>query len=154
MVKVLVVDDDVVIRDLLSEILSRWGWEVVCVDNGRKGLDKYQEEDFTLLISDVRMPVMDGLTMLENIRVKDKRIPIIIITAYPSVDSAVESLDKGADYYLVKPINMNDLKAKVNKCLEKITIQKKINRLQALNRIILMLLPVAIIAGYLLSKLF
>ena len=91
MVKVLVVEDDEVVRDLLSEVLTRWGYEVVCVDNGRRGLDKYQEDYFTFLISDVRMPVMDGLTMLENIRVSDKKIPIIIITAYPSVETAVEA---------------------------------------------------------------
>ncbi len=149
MVKVLVVEDDEVVRGLLTEVLTRWGYEVVCVDNGRKGLDKFQEDDFSFLISDVRMPVMDGLTMLENIRVQDKKIPIIIITAYPSVDSAVVSLDKGADYYLVKPINLNDLRAKINKCLE-----KKIERLQVRNKLLMFLIILAVFAGYVISKIF
>lgn len=154
MVRILIVEDDEVVRDLLTEVCERWGYESVCVDNGRKGLEKCLQEDFSLLISDIRMPVMDGLTMLENIREKDREIPIIIVTAYPSVDSAVESLDKGADYYLVKPINLHDLKAKINKCLEKRTIQQKIHSLKTRIQILAVAAPLLLIIGFLLSRLF
>ncbi|MBN2414227.1 response regulator [bacterium] len=151
MVHILIVEDDEVVRDLLTEVCERWGYTTECVDNGRKGLEKFYANSYTLIISDIRMPVMDGLTMLEHIREKDSYIPIIIVTAYPSVDSAVESLEKGADYYLVKPVNLNDLKAKIHKCLDKIHIQKKIDSLKTRNRILTLLIPAGLAAGFALA---
>ena len=119
MARILVVEDDDEIRELLAEALKRWGHDPVLTANGQQGLDRYQAESFDLMVSDIRMPVMDGLTLLKTIRETDQRMPVVIVTAYPTVDSAVESLGVGADHYLVKPINLDDLKAKVDKCLEK-----------------------------------
>lgn len=152
MARILVVEDDETIRDLLKEALSLWGHETVCVENGELGLNTFFTDTFSFIISDVRMPVMDGLTMIEHIRKKDPFVPIIIITGYPSFDSAVASLDKGADYYLVKPVNLNDLKAKVSKCLQKKEVQIRLQRLGRINRILVILLPVCVLLGFLLAR--
>ncbi len=153
MAKILIVEDDEGTRDLLTEVVTRWGHQVVLRGNGREGLDAIATGDFTLIISDVRMPVMDGLTMLKELRKAKSDLPVIIITGYPSFDSAVASLDEGADYYLVKPINLDDLKAKISKCLAKSDMIHRLARTIRMNRILLILLPLLFTAGLIIGKL-
>ena len=119
MERVLVVDDDEHIRSFLVEVLDRLGYNSETAENGKKGLEKFRTGDFTMIITDMRMPVMDGLTMLKQIRSGGSKIPIIVVTAFPTVSSAVESLIHGADYYLVKPVDIDALIAKMHKILEK-----------------------------------
>ncbi len=153
MERILVVEDDEGIQDLLSEALPRWGYEPVFAQNGMMGLRTFRSQAFSVIITDIRMPVMDGVTMLKTIKEENPRVPIIIITGYPSVDSAVESLEEGADYYLIKPINLDDLHAKIRKSLEKREIQKSLASTKIVNTILLILIPAWIIAGYVLAKL-
>ena len=134
MAHILIVEDDDEIRELLSEALIRWGHETTLAAHGQEGLDYYHKQQFDLILSDVRMPVMDGLALLKAIRSKDSKTPIIIVTAYPTVDSAVESLGIGADFYLVKPVNFDDLQAKMNKCLENGRVQNEADRLRRVNQ--------------------
>jgi len=154
MEKILIVEDEEVVRDFLSEILSNFGYYPVTAIDGDDGLRKFNEHEFSMVLTDIRMPIMDGLSMLKKIRSKDPSIPIIVITGFPTVDSAVECLVAGADYYLVKPINIEDLKAKIIKAFEKrkmishLTVQKRINH------ILLYLIPVWLILGYLIAHLF
>lgn len=153
MEKILIVEDEEVVRDYLSEILSGFGYKPITAVDGNDGLKKFREYDLSMVLTDVRMPVMDGLSMLKNIRSEDPSIPIIVITGFPTVDSAVESLVAGADYYLVKPINIDDLKAKIIKAFEK---QKMISRLtfqKRINRILLFLIPIWILLGFLIAHL-
>jgi len=152
MERILVVEDDDSTRELLTEALGRWGYESEAVVNGKQGLEKFQSRLFSVIITDIRMPGMDGLSMLRRIRKRDKKIPIIVITGYPSVDSAVDCLVEGADNYLVKPINLDDLKAKINKAFEKRRIQRSLDVRSRLNLVLLLLIPVWIGGGYLLGK--
>ena len=99
------------------------------------------------------MPVMDGLAMLKKVRQIDSTVPVIVITGYPSVNSAVESLSCGADYYLVKPINMTDLKVKIEKSFEKLYIVKSQEKLKRLNKILFWLIPAALISGLIIGSL-
>jgi len=152
MAKILVVEDDRDIRDMLSETLELWGFENITAKNGKEALKIYEQEDISLILTDMRMPVMDGLTMLKKIRQLDSVIPLIVITGFPSVNSAVESLSCGADYYLVKPINMTDLKVKIEKSFGKVSLIKSAEKLKKLNRILAFLIPLALIAGLILGK--
>jgi len=154
MERILVVEDDEGIQDLLVETLPRLGYEPVIADNGKMGLETFQSQNFAIIITDVRMPEMDGLTMLKAIRKLDPKVPIIVITGYPSVDSAVESLVEGADYYLVKPINMVDLEAKIKKSFEKRKIQKALASIKLTNIILVVLIPAWIIFGFFLGRFF
>jgi DNA-binding NtrC family response regulator len=153
MEKILVVEDDEDIRDLLTETLKKWGYESVLAENGKVGLEKFQTDSFALVITDIRMPAMDGLTMLKTMKKADSKIPIIVITGYPSVDSAVESLVEGADHYLVKPINMNDLQAKIKKSFEKRKMQKALDSTKVANIVLVLSIPVWIIIGFILARL-
>ncbi|MFO7890776.1 MAG: response regulator [bacterium] len=153
MEKILIVEDEEVVRDYLSEILSGLGYNPITSVDGEDGLKKFYEHDLSMILTDIRMPVMDGLSMLKKIRSEDPSIPIIVITGFPTVDSAVKSLVAGADYYLVKPINIDDLKAKMVKAFDKrkmisgLTLQKKINRF------LLYLIPFWLILGFFIAHL-
>jgi len=134
--------------------LKRKGHETVVAENGKVGLEKFRSQAFSLIITDIRMPVMDGLSMLKTIRKEDSKVPIIVITAYPSVDSAVESLMEGADYYIVKPIRMEDLEAKIKKSFEKRRIQRALTSTKVANIVLVLLIPVWILVGIFLTRLF
>ena len=152
MERILVVEDDESTRDLLHETLKRWDYDVVIAKNGKTGLEKFRNEHFSIVITDIRMPVMDGLSMLKIIKKEDAKIPIIVITGYPSVDSAVECLVEGADNYLVKPINLDDLKARINKAFERRKIQKISDFRKNINITLIILIPIWIGFGYLLAQ--
>ena len=151
MEKILIVEDDQDIRDVLVEALTRWGYQAVTVDNGRQGLEMFRADTFGLIITDIRMPIMDGLTMLKTIKKENSHIPIIVITGYPSVKSAVESLMEGADYYIVKPIPLDDLKAKIMKSFEKRKVQRVlVNRKHVITGLICTI-PIWVLLGFLIG---
>ena len=154
MKRILVVEDERDIRDVLTETLHRWGYETQAAENGKEGLDKFQAETFSMVITDIRMPVMDGLEMLKQIKRKNPMMPIIVVTGYPSVDSAVDCLAEGADYYIVKPINMDDLKVKIGKSFEQQQIQHALSFSKKLNKILMLSIPVWLFIGWLISRLF
>ena len=152
MEKILVVEDEESVREVISEFLTGWGYETVLAENGQKGLELFRSQSFAMVVTDIRMPVMDGLTMLKSIRKEDAKIPIIVVTGYPTVDSAVESLVEGADYYLVKPVNIDDFKAKIDKAFEKRKIFSIISSLESVKRMLLLSIPIWIILGFILAK--
>jgi two-component system response regulator PilR (NtrC family) len=151
MEKILIVEDDQDIRDVLIEALTRWGYQTVTVDNGRQGLEMFRSDSFGLILTDIRMPIMDGLTMLKIIKKENSLIPIIVITGYPSVKSAVESLMEGADYYIVKPIPLDDLEAKILKSFEKRKIQQSLINRKHVITALLWSIPVWILLGFLIG---
>lgn len=152
MERILIVEDSESIREVLAEACRLWGYETKFAENGEEGLEKFRSESFSLIITDIRMPVMDGLTMLKTIKKEDAKMPVIVITGYPTVDSAVESLVHGADHYIVKPINMTDLETKIKKSLYKKRLMRSLQSLKWWNALLLILIPVWIILGYVLAR--
>ena len=139
---------------MLVEALNGWGYETTAVENGQAGLKRFRTEKFSLVVTDLRMPVMDGLTMLKTIKKEKPIMPIVVITGYPTVDSAVESLVEGADQYIVKPIHFEDLRVKIQKALEKRKIQAELESIRTINRILILLIPGWILLGILLARIF
>lgn len=154
MKRILVVEDERDIRDVLTETLHRWGYETQTAENGKEGLDAFLAGDFSMVITDIRMPIMDGLEMLKQIKRKKPLTPIVVATGYPSVDSAVDCLAEGADFYIVKPINMDDLKVKISKSFAQAQVQAKLLASERLNRLLLVSIPLWIVLGWLVSRLF
>ncbi|MHB8708969.1 MAG: sigma-54-dependent transcriptional regulator [Desulfuromonadales bacterium] len=115
---ILVVDDDGVIRDGLRRVLSMEGFQVETQPNGRLAMDRLQESHFDLLITDLKMPGMSGLEVLQAVRVLQPEMPVILITGYAAVDNAVEVMKSGAADYLSKPFANDELVAKVRKALD------------------------------------
>ncbi len=116
--RILVVDDDRELRDNIVEILSDAGYEVQSSDNAENALEVLDSKDFDLVILDLIMPGMGGLDAIPLARQKCPNARIVVITAFSTVDNAVESMKKGADDYLTKPFKIDELLTAVRRNLE------------------------------------
>lgn len=116
--RILVVDDDAVIREGLRRILIGEGYEVETAGNGRAALDRLDQEQFKLLVTDLKMPGMSGLEVLQAIRTCQPELPVVLITGYAAIDNAVEAMKHGATDYLAKPFSNEEIVEKVKHALE------------------------------------
>ncbi|HQB94303.1 MAG TPA: sigma-54 dependent transcriptional regulator [Candidatus Omnitrophota bacterium] len=112
---ILLVEDDSNSRKGLTQFLQALDYDVITAANGREGFDLFKEENPDLVIADIRMPEMDGVTLLEKIREEKPSAKVILLTAYGSVEDAVKAMKKGAFYYLTKPVNLEELELLVKK---------------------------------------
>ena len=116
--KVLVVDDEEIIRDSLSYVLEKEGYEIHKAENGKIAYDKMIENHFDLVITDIEMPVMKGTELLEKIKTLDAQTSVIMITAYGSLDTAITALRNGANDYILKPVEFDELLFKAKRLFE------------------------------------
>jgi len=111
--RLLIVDDELLIRDLLYDYFSARDFEIAVAENGERALSLIEEGRFDTVILDLKMPDMDGLQLTEEIRQHHRRLPIILITGFPSVESAIEALRHRIDDYFIKPVNLTHLRRAV-----------------------------------------
>jgi len=130
MYTILVVDDEPNYQVVLAEILRDEGFEVYTANSGDQGLPIVQSTDLDLVISDIKMPGMDGIQFLENIKKINRELPVILITAYAEVEMAVEAMRLGAFNYIAKPFSNQALLASVNKAIEHYNLVREIKRLR------------------------
>lgn len=112
-IDILVVDDDISHCTILQALLRGWGYNVALANSGRQALERV----FDLVLCDVRMAEMDGIATLKEIKALNPAIPVLIMTAYSSVETAVEALKTGALDYLIKPLDFDNLQATLEKAL-------------------------------------
>lgn len=112
---ILVVDDELLIRDLLYDFFQDQGWEIAIADNGKKAMEILKSKDIDLLLTDIRMPEMDGLDLTGFVQENYPKLPVILMTGFPSVDSAVTALRAKVEDYIIKPFNINQLYKTVEK---------------------------------------
>jgi DNA-binding response OmpR family regulator len=117
--KILLVEDDPSLGPLLQEYLDAKGFETKLAEDGKKGGDLFFKGAFDLLLLDVMMPVKDGLTLAKEIRLSDKTVPIIFLTAKSMKEDTIEGFNAGADDYITKPFSMEELLARVNAVLRR-----------------------------------
>ena len=113
--RILVVDDEQIIRESLSFILKKEGYSVEEAGNGKDALAKHELNAFDIIITDIEMPEMKGVELLKQIRQRTPQALVVIITAFGSVETAVQALREGAADYILKPINFDDLLYRVKK---------------------------------------
>jgi DNA-binding NtrC family response regulator len=128
--KILVVDDELLLRDLLFEFFTSSGYAVEAVDGGRRALDCLNKDVFDAALVDLRMPEMDGIQLAQVIRTLDADLPLIIMTAYPSFDSAVKALREKAYDYVIKPFKLPHLALIVERAVKEYRLIRQ-NRLLA-----------------------
>nr|WP_320049747.1 sigma-54 dependent transcriptional regulator [uncultured Desulfuromonas sp.] len=116
--RILVVDDEAVIREAVKRILEQEGYEVITATSGHTALEKVQNDDFTVVISDLKMPGMGGMEVLKSIKILQPDVPVIIITGYATVETAVDAIKNGAFDYLSKPFTPPQVKEMVTKAIE------------------------------------
>jgi DNA-binding NtrC family response regulator len=115
---ILVVDDEENARDGLSKILTKEGYKIDVASDGKEAIDSIRKNRFDLVITDMRMPQMDGFEVLREIRKMDDNIGVIMITAFGEVDSYFEAMNLGAFEYINKPVKVDELKRVIAKVLE------------------------------------
>jgi two-component system response regulator HydG len=125
---VLVVDDDHAHRTMLNTLISGWGYAVSEADDGSTAVEKVKETSFDLVLMDVRMVRVSGLEALETIKSYNPAIPVIIMTAYSSVETAVAALKQGAHDYLTKPLDFDKLRLTLERAMEHTRLKEE-NRL-------------------------
>jgi len=115
--KILVVDDEEGARELFNAILTDEGYDVLLADSGAAALTLFRNNPFNLVITDIKMPVMDGLQLLQEIRKIGSKTDVIMVTAYGEVESYLKAMSLGAAEYINKPIRIKELKRIVHKVL-------------------------------------
>lgn len=116
--RILVVDDDESVRKMLSVVLGKEGFDVICAGNGLLALEAFQASAPDVVIMDIRMPEMDGLQALEQIRRMRKSALVILMTAYAAVDTAVQAMKLGAFDYVIKPFDIEEVLLLVGRALQ------------------------------------
>ncbi len=116
---ILIVDDEEIARTNMEHVLKKDGYSCHCANNGVEALAVLAKEDIDLVISDLKMDRMDGIELLQQINRVSPEIPVIMVTGFATVSSAVEALKKGAAHYLGKPVNLDELRKTVKDVLEK-----------------------------------
>ena len=128
-IKILVVDDEASIREMIKKGLSQMGgFNVETAQNGAEANEKIEKEIFDLVLTDLKMPEMDGLELLKNIKGTRPEVMVILMTAYGSIETAVEAMKMGADDYITKPFNIDHLLLRISK-VQKESLLLKENRL-------------------------
>ncbi|MBN2706124.1 MAG: sigma-54-dependent Fis family transcriptional regulator, partial [Deltaproteobacteria bacterium] len=126
-VRVLVVDDEAVIRKGLCRVMESRGYQAEASESGFGAIEKLQKTPFNIVITDLKMPGMDGIEVLKTIKILQPDVPVIIITGYSTVDTAVEAMKNGAFDYIAKPFTPEQMIEMVEKALEQRTIQMQMS---------------------------
>ena len=129
--RVLVVENDVRLRNALAELIRSWGYEAESAPDGQQALEKISSFDPVLVVSDLRMPVMGGMDLLKQVRETRPGINFIMLTGHASIDEAVEATKLGAFNFLEKPLNPQRLQVELRNCLER---QESERQLEAARR--------------------
>ena len=127
---ILIVDDEKNYLTILSAVLEDEGFEVMTAPGGREALEVHKTSDLDLIVTDMKMPAMDGIELLENIKSVDPDLPIIMMTAHGTIDKAVEAMQKGAYSYILKPFDNERLIIYVKKAISMYQVVKENRRLR------------------------
>ncbi|MGH7963655.1 MAG: sigma-54-dependent transcriptional regulator, partial [Candidatus Binatia bacterium] len=127
---VLLVEDEINMAKTQAKILQRKGYLVDTAGNGREALRLLEETAFDLVITDLKMPVMDGMQLLREMHAKERGCLVIVLTGHGTIESAVEAMKCGAVDYLTKPCNPDELLIKVDKLLETKRLREEIAQLR------------------------
>jgi len=127
---ILIVDDEKNYPLILSAVLEEEGFETLTANSARKALEILENSDLDLVLTDMKMPSMDGIELLERVKSKDPELPVIMMTAYGTVEKAVEAMQKGAYNYILKPFDNDSLVIYVSKAIAMYQVVKENRRLR------------------------
>src|SRR2546422_108356 len=129
--KILVVDDEAAILRLLKEALTQWGYQVTGASSAAEALQALRGDMFDAVITDIRMPDMNGLELLKEIKRHDESVEVVVMTGYPTIASAVEALKEGAFDYLSKPLLLDELRHLMTRMTERRFLRGEVHSLRA-----------------------
>lgn len=142
-----VIDDDAATSDVLSAMLKQLGYETRAFTAARDALAAYKPGSAEIVISDVRMPDLDGLEFTRALKKKDPRVIIVVLTGFPSVEDAVEAIRLGAADYMTKPLSLEEMRLRLLRVLEARDLQDRFHRNRMLTWLLIGSLPVWFLLG-------
>ncbi len=122
MSKILVIDDERSIRNTLKDILEYEKYEVDLAEDGKKGLEKVKQTEYDIVLCDIKMPGLDGIEVLEQLQIMAPDTPVVMISGHGNIDTAVESIKKGAYDFIEKPLDLNRLLITIRNAMDKSTL--------------------------------
>lgn len=134
--KILLVDDEVVFTDNMSKLLTNRGYRVTAVNSGDNAVRALEEEDFDVVVLDLKMPGMDGITTLREIKKLDLFTQTLILTGHGSIDTALEAIRIGAYDYLTKPCEIDELMEKIEGARETKDLEATYNMMEKIQKIV------------------
>ena len=129
--KILVVDDEPAARQALGELLRGDGHEVRVAPDGYKALGELEDFSPDLILTDLKMPLMDGIELLSTVRERYPHIPCVVMTAFASIENAVSAMRQGATDYLTKPLNFDAVEIVIERALERVELEREVERLRS-----------------------
>jgi DNA-binding NtrC family response regulator len=146
-VKILVVDDDNELADSLAEYLSNLGYSAVAAYSGREGLNRFENGTFQLIITDLKMPDMDGFKLLEAVKARDSQAVVVVITGHGTIESAVKAIRDGAYDFITKPFKMEELEVIIDRALERYRLHRQLGVFRGLTLALILSVPLWLILG-------
>ena len=137
---------------IISKMLEKWGYNPVQATSGDEALEKINTIPIDMVITDLMMPKMDGITLIGKIMEINPSIITIVLTGFPSIDTAVQAVKAGAYDYMSKPVQSEELKIKIERCLERKRLIKSKSFLKGLNWALIFTIPFWLILGIILAK--
>lgn len=150
-IRILVVDDDVEVADTVKEFLSKSGYSATAVYGGREALTRFREGDFQLVITDLKMPEIDGIDLLQTVKEIDSKVSVVVITGYGTIESAVKAIKLGAYDFIQKPLRLRELRIIVERALEKYSLARQLAVFKGLTLALLISIPLWLILGIVLA---
>ena len=147
--KILVVDDDKELADNLTEYLTKLEYQASAAYGGVEGLSAFKKGDFHLVITDLVMPDMDGIELLEKVRQLDRKAIVMVITGYGTIESAVAAIKKGAFDFIPKPFTLEELKVIIDRALEQHHLFSQLSVFRGLTLALIISVPIWLILGIL-----
>ena len=145
--RILVVDDEESVRDVLYQGLTKFGYQVALAKSGEEALRIFEPGFFDILITDLKMPKIDGLDLIRIARKKDPGVAFFIITGFPTLQSAAETLYQGVHDYIIKPFHLGDLRLRIYRVMEKKELERSVRQMRKLILALVISIPFWIAIG-------
>ena len=152
--KILVIDDEEETRNILKDFFLLKGYEVETAADGEGALRKVGASPFDCIISDLVMPGMDGIELLKRIKTDDSKVMFLLITGYPSIESAVDAVKLGAYDYVSKPLRFEDLQIKVERALYTRSLEASVAKTGDMVRKLMVAVPILMLCAIIFALIF
>jgi len=150
--QILVVDDEEDVRDTLHNVLKSMNYVPFVAGSGAEALEILKENQIDVVLSDLYMPEMDGIELLKRVRAMDKKVIFLMITAHPTIETAVDAIKKGAYDYLTKPFHIEEVRMKINRALEKKGLSNSLKTANGVIWALLISIPIWLVLGIILAS--
>lgn len=148
---IMIVDDEEEIVHLMSQTLDLWGYNAITAQDGEEALAKFKETPIDVVITDLKMPKLNGVSLIERVKHLSEDTEVILFTGYPEVSTAIDAMKNGAYDYLIKPIDLENLRLKIEQALEKKSLGRSLNTVRGMNWALIISMPIWLAVGLLIA---